>query len=247
MANPNNIEGHRARLEFLKKRLPPEKVGFAYVGGGDRIDPALVGFMEEEAIRRHRPLTGAYVIDLGCGVGRLTKYLLSAGIDRYLGTDILPEILAEARALAAGRPEFSFALAKDCVIPERDGAADIVCAFSLITHLLDEEVFLYFREAARVLKPKGVAVFSFLDFAHPTHQKRLAEYIAAYKAQRDLLKFFERDTLCRFAEMVGMTVVEIIDGGTAFPASGQRVAMTNGAPAASSVVNGQSLLFLERR
>ena len=247
MANPINVQGHRARLEHLQRTLAPEKVGFAYVGGGDRIDPAVVGFMEEEAIRRHHSLPGSYVVDLGCGVGRLTNYLLSADVSRYLGTDILPEILSQAASLAKGRDEFRFDIAKDCAIAEQDNQADIVCAFSLITHLLDEEVFLYFRECARVLKPGGIAVFSFLDFSHPTHQQRFLSYVGSYKAQRDLLKFFEKETLCRFAQMLDMQVVEIIDGGKAFQVSGERVAMTNGQPAPTEVMSGQSLLFLRRQ
>jgi SAM-dependent methyltransferase len=197
-------------------------------------------------LRRHRALENACVIDLGCGIGRLTSYLLDAGISRYLGTDILPEILAEARNLAAGRPEFRFEIVTDCTIPERDNEADIVCAFSLITHLLDEEAFLYFRETARVLKPGGLAVFSFLDFAHWFHQKRWAEYVEGYTAQRDLLKFFEKDTLRRFGEMVGLKTIEIIEAGEPFPVSGGRSVLADGTPAPQSVTSGQSLLFMTK-
>ena len=247
MANPNNIRGHQARLDFFKRTLPPEKVGSAYVGGArEKVTPAQIGFLEEEALRRHRALENAYVIDLGCGIGRLTSYLLDAGISRYLGTDILPEILTEARNLAAARPEFRFEIVTDCTIPERDGEADIVCAFSLITHLLDEEAFLYFRETARVLKPGGLAVFSFLDFAHWFHQKRWAEYVEGYKAQRDLLKFFEKDTLARFGEMVGLKVVEIIEAGEPFQVSGKRSSLSDGTPAPQSVTSGQSVLFMTK-
>ena len=247
MANPNNIRGHQARLDFFKRTLPPDKVGSAYVGGArEKVSPASIGFLEEEVLRRHRALKGAYVIDLGCGIGRLTGYLLDAGISRYLGTDILPEILTDARNLAAGRPEFRFEIVSDCVIPERDSEADIVCAFSLITHLLDEETFLYFREAARVLKPGGLAVFSFLDFAHPFHQKRWGEYVQGYKAQRDLLKFFEKDTLARFGEMVGLKTVEFIEGGEPFQVSGERSLLTDGTSAPQSVTSGQSLIFMTK-
>ena len=60
MANPQNVAGHLARLDFLKKTLPSDKVGFAYVGGGDKVDPNVIGFLEEEAIRRHHSLEKAY-------------------------------------------------------------------------------------------------------------------------------------------------------------------------------------------
>src|SRR5205085_8172207 len=129
------------------------------------------------------------------GIGRLTRSLLSSPIRQYLGTDILPEILGHAAQLADANESFRFEIAKGCHIPERNGQADIVCGFSLMTHLLDEEVFLYFRETSRVLAPQGIAVFSFNDFSHAQHQATFLKYVQCYKAQRDLLKFFEKDTL----------------------------------------------------
>jgi ubiquinone/menaquinone biosynthesis C-methylase UbiE len=55
------------------------------------------------------------------------------------------------------------------VIPEKDGEADFVCFFSVLTHLLHEQGFVYLQEAKRVLKPGGKIVFSFLEFAVPDH------------------------------------------------------------------------------
>jgi SAM-dependent methyltransferase len=244
VANPNNIEGHSARLDFLKKTLAPEEVGYAYVGGGKAADQDRIGFTEEEAIRRRHPLADAYVIDLGCGIGRLTRYLIDSPVARYLGTDILPEILDQARSVAAEHRNFRFALARDCRIPERDGQADIVCAFSLMTHLLDEEVFVYFRETARVLKRGGVAAFSFLDYSLPAHQAKFIKYVASYKAKRDLLKHFEKPTLRTFASLVGLEVIEIVDAQTPFGISGERTHLLGGNPAPPHVQLGQSLIYL---
>jgi SAM-dependent methyltransferase len=54
-------------------------------------------------------------------------------------------------------------------IPENDEVADTVCFFSVFTHLMEEESFLYLREAKRVLKPGGRIVASYLDIAEPAH------------------------------------------------------------------------------
>jgi SAM-dependent methyltransferase len=221
VANRDNLLGHRARYEFLKKKMPADKLGFAYVGSVGRADndsAAEVGFREEEVLRQYHDLDGAYVIDLGCGIGRLTRYLVDSPVARYLGTDILPEILAEAQKLAAGRDAFSFAIAENFQIPEDDNKADIVCAFSLMTHLLDTEVRIYFRETARVLKPGGGAIFSFLDFALPQHFAMFEAHIAHSKPDHDILKFFEKDTLQRFATRSGMDVIGFIDAQTPSPA-----------------------------
>lgn len=246
MANPQNLTGHRARYDFLRKKLPPDKVGFAYVGGGDKIDPALVGFIEEELIRRHHALDDAHVVDLGCGVGRLTRYLVDSPVRSYLGIDIIPEILADAEKVGVARPTFRFALTDSCSIPEQDGKADIICGFSLITHLLDEETFVYFQESARVLKRGGTAVFSFLDFSHPRHQSQFTKYAASYKSQRDLLKFFEKSTLGTFAKLVDLEVIDMLDAGQSFLTSGARATMLNGDVAPRSTSNGQSTLYMRK-
>ena len=213
MAHADNLAGHRARYEFMKRTQPPERVGLAYIGlnCADEATASLIGRIEQEAIERHQALNGAYIIDLGCGIGRLSKQLLKAPIRAYLGLDILPEILAEAEGVAKSST-FRFALANDFSIPEQDEQADIVCGFSLITHLLDEEAFSYFKESHRVLKAGGLAVFSFLDFSNPRHMRQFFHSVRSVKVKRDLLKFFEKQTLKRFGEAAGFEILEIVDG-----------------------------------
>jgi hypothetical protein len=141
MADTDFVRAHRARFKALIKSRPREEAMRLYVGGTG--DPVSIGRREKVAIARFADLDGAYVIDIGCGVGRLTAHLPDEPIARYLGTDVVPEVLAEADPDDA---RFHFELVDDIVIPEADGAADIVCAFSVITHLMDDETFRYFRE-----------------------------------------------------------------------------------------------------
>jgi len=93
-----------------------------------------------------------YLIDVGCGSGRLSHTLT---MERYLGTDVVPDLLAYARSLCPN-PSWRFALVNDISIPEADGAADMVCFFSVFTHLLHEDSYRYLLEAHRVLKPGGL-------------------------------------------------------------------------------------------
>jgi hypothetical protein len=96
MPNPllDNIAGHRAKYELTKAGHPPDQVGLLYVGGGD---PILTGYVEIEQIKHFVPnLSGAAVVDIGCGIGRLARHMLYEDIGSYLGTDIIPEIMQEA-------------------------------------------------------------------------------------------------------------------------------------------------------
>ena len=80
------------------------------------------------------------MVDLGCGIGRLTRYIVSQPVNSYLGVDIIPETIAEAEKIAveSKRKNFDFEIVEDCVIPAEDNSKDLVCAFSVITALLQK-------------------------------------------------------------------------------------------------------------
>jgi ubiquinone/menaquinone biosynthesis C-methylase UbiE len=108
------------------------------------------------------------VIDVGCGSGRLAKPLSAYLRGGYLGIDVVPDLVDYARALV-GRADWRFEVTDGLTIPAEDEQADFVCFFSVLTHLLHEQSYVYLREAQRVLRPGGKIVFSFLDFAIPCH------------------------------------------------------------------------------
>jgi ubiquinone/menaquinone biosynthesis C-methylase UbiE len=107
-----------------------------------------------------------YLFDVGCGPGRLAKPLSAYLNGRYLGIDIVPELVEHARA-TVDRPDWRFKVADGLTIPEKVGEANQVCFFSVLTHLLHEQSFRYLEEARRVLKPTGRIIFSFLEFGAP--------------------------------------------------------------------------------
>lgn len=127
-----------------------------------------VGILERETLIHHGLRRGDYLVDVGCGSGRLAKPLAEYLEGNYLGIDVVPELVAYARRLVP-RPDWRFEVAKGLTIAETDGRADMVCFFSVLTHLLHEESYKYLLEAKRVLKPRGKIVFSFLDFTVPSH------------------------------------------------------------------------------
>jgi SAM-dependent methyltransferase len=243
-ATSNNLAGHRAKYDHLSRTLPADEVGPAYVGGGD---PVLHGFKELEVLRAHAELTDAAVIDVGCGIGRLTQHLVAQPIRSYLGLDIIPEVLKEAVARAAGDRRFRFAVPAECVIPADDVSSEIVVGFSLITHLMDEEAFDYIREASRVLRPSRVAIFSFLDFNLPTHAAMFLAHAGQHRnGHGDILKFTTKDVLRLFGHEAGFTDVAFVDGTDELCYSGAGSSLLDVGTLPSRYQFGQSLSIFRK-
>jgi 2-polyprenyl-3-methyl-5-hydroxy-6-metoxy-1,4-benzoquinol methylase len=222
-ASLDNVGGHRSKYEMLKAGHPKEDVGKLFVGGSD---PVLTGYVEVEKIKRLHSLAEVDVIDIGCGIGRLARHLMHEPIRSYLGTEIIPEIMAEAIALTEHDARFKFTTVTTCSIPSDDACCDLVVAFSVITHLLDEEIYEYIAEAKRVLRPGGLAIFSFLDFT--TNSDLFFRHAAVHRGGHgDLLKFTTQDVLTLFAKHAGMSSVEFEDGQDT-PTSGRRTPAMEG-------------------
>jgi SAM-dependent methyltransferase len=158
MSQPNSVAEYRAQTSRLLAEFPVDKAMELAVGGGSF---EVVGAAEAALMRQAGLSEGQFVIDLGCGCGRLAVRLskqFGRGIS-YLGTDVVPELLDYARERSD--PSYRFALTEGLNIPAEDNSVDFVSAFSLFTHLPLYETLTYLREAHRVLKPYGTIIFSF--------------------------------------------------------------------------------------
>ncbi|MBX3486229.1 class I SAM-dependent methyltransferase [Phenylobacterium sp.] len=134
-----------------------------------------IGDAWAHVVARHLP-PAPTVLDLGCGCGKLTRFLALVPDVRYVGVDIfLPHVLWCRRAFASIEDRFAFhhfdgysdvynptgaIQTVDYALPAADASIDAVAAHSLFTHLHEPEARHYLAEIARVLKPGGRAVIS---------------------------------------------------------------------------------------
>jgi ubiquinone/menaquinone biosynthesis C-methylase UbiE len=133
-------------------------------------------------------------------------------------------------------PRYDFILHRELTIPQPDQSADMVSAFSVFTHLLHAESYLYLEECVRILKPRGKVVFSFLEFAEPAHWE---VFLQTKKMTQDktldhLNMFIERNAIQVWAAKLGVTVERFIDGNAAEwsgHALGQAIAVLSKPPA----------------
>ena len=154
---PHYVREYRNMVRTLQ-RIEPETAMERAVGG----DYIRIGTIQAEQLRELGLSQGHYLIDVGCGSGRTAFALRDDESLRYHGTDVVSELLAYARA-KVNRPDWRFTLVEGLVIPEVDAVADMIVMFSLITHLTAREASHSIADAARVLKPVGKLLVSFLD------------------------------------------------------------------------------------
>lgn len=161
--------------------LPPDEMRFM----GDRGDRLLEIGREVLAIPRRAgflPLDG-FVLDIGCGYGRLAYALAAEGFHgRYLGLDILERHigwLQQNLTPAAGfRAEFEHLDVRNdrynregrgdprsVCLPPLDRVPDLVTLISVFTHLYPDEVLRYFTILREILGPASTcyATFFLLD------------------------------------------------------------------------------------
>lgn len=208
MAKFHFVEDYEKLVESLVKQYPLDKAMAIAVGG----EYDLFGKLEALLLRKLGLSDGMRIVDLGCGSGRLAAALHGMASVSYVGIDIVQLLLDYAKRKA---PSYEFVLHRDLSIPIQDNSVDMVSAFSLFTHLLHVESYVYLEECYRILKPGGKVVFSFLEFAEPGHWPVFLDTKARTKADTSphLNTFLERNVIDIWATKLGMTVEQFRPGG----------------------------------
>ncbi len=102
------------------------------------------------------PLTGRTVVDVGCGTGDLVRWFAGQGA-RVVGLDI-PTLLTQAVAAPRGGAERYVAGVGEAM-PLAAASADRVVFAASLHHVAPARMADAIREAARLLRPAGRAVF----------------------------------------------------------------------------------------
>lgn len=224
MAEFHFIEDYEKHIKSLKKSYPIDEAMSLAVGGDyERIGQILVDILSYAGLR-----DGMSVIDFGCGSGRAAKAISSRYQIELTGFDVVQDLLDYA-ALVCPK-NYRFFLNRSLKIPAETNSTDMVFAFSVFTHLLHEETYLYLEEISRILKTDGTLVFSFLEFKMPTHW---AVFDNTVKLQKESNKphlnmFIERNQIQAFADHMNFDIQEFVDGTRALSdkgALGQSIAI----------------------
>jgi SAM-dependent methyltransferase len=121
------------------------------------------------------------VLEFGCGSGRVARWLIEATRARFSGCDVNGKLVAWCAANLDG--DFRLT-ALSPPLPYADASFDLVYALSVFTHMHEANARAWFAELARVTRPDGLALLTFLDDRLPAASavKGLAE--AGYGIRR---------------------------------------------------------------
>lgn len=101
---------------------------------------------------------GNRVLDVPCGVGRLTTHLTSLG-SAVIGADLsIPYVSRAQHRNRASRPRPSFVLADMAALPFRDTFDAVICWFISLGYYSEDFDRSFLKETARCLKPGGSLV-----------------------------------------------------------------------------------------
>ncbi|MGO9596811.1 MAG: class I SAM-dependent methyltransferase [Isosphaeraceae bacterium] len=153
---------YESLYEAHAKHFPPK----VSIGAGDfeLIGRVELGLLEMEGLKPDSTL-----VDFGCGTGRLAVHAIPRLREggRYIGIDISETMLAHARGLVGEKAPLpscrvDFLHQTTPVFPLPDKSVDMICAFSVFTHIEHEDTFLYLRDGRRIIKDHGRFIFSCL-------------------------------------------------------------------------------------
>ncbi len=144
----------------------------AYVEfAGTRISPATEGSVDRSLLDAFVELVTrqsvSRVADLGCGPGRVARYLADRGLD-VIGIDVSLSLLAVARS---AHPDIKFQEGQLDALPLATGVLGGAVSWYSIIYTPPDRLDESFDELARALVPGGVALMAFQADGEPVHRE----------------------------------------------------------------------------
>jgi SAM-dependent methyltransferase len=163
------------------------------------------------------------VVEIGCGIGRLTRVLAGRAAS-VQALDISAEMLARARAHNSDAGNVNWIQGDGhSLAPLSESSADVCVSFVVFQHLPDPELtYGYVREMGRVLRPGGWAAFQVSNdpsvHARPPFLRRLRRRWATrrYDDPAWYGSAVETPALTEAAAGAGLEIERLTNQGTQF-------------------------------
>lgn len=142
--------------DYAKDYSQHVREAMAIHGGHDVFIEAKAHHLIEIARQHFGDTAELSVLDVGCGVGLIERYLVPR-FRRLCGVDIAVEAIREAKQTA---PEATFLEYDGSTLPFRDDEFDVAFAVCVLHHVAEADWQALMAEMRRVVRPGGlIAVF----------------------------------------------------------------------------------------
>jgi 2-polyprenyl-3-methyl-5-hydroxy-6-metoxy-1,4-benzoquinol methylase len=243
MKSNHSVEDYNKLVKkLLSRKDKSEEKAMADSIGGNFIP---FGQIMRNLLFQYGLKTNDTICDIGCGSGRLANALKEMPDLKFVGIDVVEDLLNYADQLCQ-RQDWKFQKSTDFKIPLEDDSVDLVTGFSVFTHLLHEESFMYLCEAQRVLKPSGKVIFSFLDFSIPSHWAVFRSNIEQLYNRVHLNQFLHEDAIRVWCKHLNLNVVDILPGNVKNIVLREQVTLEDGAVEKEFAALGQSICVLQK-
>lgn len=155
-----------------------------------------------DVVCREITTTHAEILDVACGPGNITRYLLDKKPDfRILGTDLSEDMLELARV---NNPEAVFQALDARAISGLNKLFDgVICGFGL-PYLNKEEAIAFIKDAAMILRAGGIIYLSTME---DVYSKSGLE--ASSSGAQLFIHYHEQGYLVKTLEDSGFEVIEV--------------------------------------
>jgi SAM-dependent methyltransferase len=193
-------------------------------GGGDENK---IGLLELEILKSLGLNSSSLLLDFGCGSGRLARKaidFLESGL--YVGSDISSTALKRLEESVKDSPKKYFTLHNDGInlVNLVDHfkylkSPDIICLFSVVTHLEIEDAYKVLVELKKLMSPRTILVLSFLEFPSKISEKVFLEeaainYEERYTRVRNIIH--SKDFIKNLLLLAGYNDIQFIPGDQKF-------------------------------
>lgn len=172
----------------------------------------LINPLRLEWIARRARLSGARVLDVGCGGGILSDAMARRGAD-VLGIDMAekPLKVAQLHALEAATPSIGYRLISAEALAEEEPASfDVLTCMEMLEHVPDPASVV--RACAALVRPDGGLFFSTLNRNPKAFALAIigAEYLLGLlpKGTHDYARFIRPSELAQWCRAAGLSVQE---------------------------------------
>jgi SAM-dependent methyltransferase len=167
------------------------------------------GQADAAMVLRHLP-ANAVVLNIGCGIGRVEKYL-APHVAEVWAVDVSGEMIARARERLAGLPSVRLReIGNDEFLRSFEpNRFDLVFSFLVLQHLAREDAFLYLRDVARVLKPGGLLLTQFPNFLSPEYSQSFLSTVDVRGRSPGRARFYTEPEVRHFLALAGFEIREL--------------------------------------